>query len=90
MNKLKNVQIKYSSPAAIPEYLNVDLNGIYVIGFNNNKLYVNEQEIEFELLKQLFSPVGEDWNELLKEEVKQEEVKPVMVKQEVKVNDLVK
>ena len=74
MEQLNGILIKYTHPASPP--LGIELNKIYSIIYDNKKLFISneeyKQEIKFELLKQLFSLVDGDWDELLKEDVKSE------------------
>jgi len=74
MDKLNGKLIKYNHPASPP--LGIELNIVYSIIYDNKKLFISneeyKQEIKFELLKQLFSLVDGDWDELLKEDVKSE------------------
>jgi len=73
MEQLNGILIKYTHPASPP--LGIELNKIYSIIYDNKKLFISneeyKQEIEFNLLKQLFSLVDDDWDELLKEDVKE-------------------
>lgn len=74
MEQLNGMLIKYTHPASPP--LEIELNKIYLIGYENKKLFISngdyKQEIKFELLKQLFSLVDGDWDKLLKEDVKED------------------
>jgi len=80
MEKLNGKLIKYNHPASPP--LGIELNKIYTIAYENKKLFITndnyKQDINFDLLKQLFSLVDGNWDELLKEK---EDIKP-----EIKVN----
>ena len=77
MEKLNGILIKYTHPASPP--LGIELNKIYTIVYENKKLIIindsYKQDINFDLLKQLFSLVDGDWDELLKEKIKIEEIK---------------
>ena len=77
MEKLNGILIKYTHPASPP--LGIELNKIYTIVYENKKLIIindsYKQDINFDLLKQLFSLLDGDWDELLKEKVKIEEIK---------------
>ena len=77
MEKLNGILIKYTHPASPP--LGIELNKIYTIVYENKKLFIfndnYKQDINFDLLKQLFSLVDGDWDELLKDEIKIEEIK---------------
>jgi len=77
MEKLNGILIKYTHPASPP--LGIELNKIYTIVYENKKLFIfndnYKQDINFDLLKQLFSLVDGDWDELLKEKIKIEEIK---------------
>ena len=77
MEKLKGVKIQYLHPASPP--LDIKMDTIYTIGFDSKKLYISDGdkriEIRYEVLIQLFRPVDGFWDELLKEDVKVEEIK---------------
>ena len=77
MEQLNGILIKYTHPASPP--LDIELNKIYTIVYDNKNIFIYngnyKQDIKFELLKQLFSLVDGDWDELLKDEIKIEEIK---------------
>jgi len=77
MEQLNGKLVKYTHPASPP--LDIELNKIYTIIYENKKLFISsdnyKQDINFDLLKQLFSLVDGDWDELLKDEIKIEEIK---------------
>jgi hypothetical protein len=74
MEKLKGIKIQYLHPASPP--LEIRMDTIYTIGLDGKKLYIDNGdqkiEIRYEVLVQLFQPVDGSWDELLKEEVKEE------------------
>ena len=77
MEQLNGKLVKYTHPASPP--LDIELNKIYTIVYDNKNIFIYngnyKQDIKFELLKQLFSLVDGDWDELLKDEIKIEEIK---------------
>jgi len=72
MEKLKGIKIQYLHPASPPLEIRMDI--IYTIGLDNKKLYIDggdkRIDIEYDVLIQLFKPIDGNWEELLKEEVK--------------------
>ena len=77
MEQLNGKLVKYTHPASPP--LDIELNKIYTIVYDNKNIFIYngnyKQDIKFGLLKQLFSLVDGDWDELLKDEIKIEEIK---------------
>lgn len=77
MDKLKDVKIQYLHPASPPFEIKMD--AIYTIGLDGKKFYIDDGEkkieIKYDVLIQLFIPIDGSWDELLKEDIKVEEIK---------------
>lgn len=77
MKKLQGVRVQYLHASSPP--LDIKMDVAYLIELDGKKIYINDGEkrieIRYEVLIQLFVPINCSWDELLKEDIKVEEVK---------------
>lgn len=71
MKELNGIKVKYSSPAVTPK--DIKLGTIYTLVINKKEVYIKNNDFKKEmplgLIKQMFTPVDGDWDEIIKEEV---------------------